>query len=114
LAGGEETPRVTGELLSRGCERDITSVASEEGDAELVLKLADLPRQRRLGDMQRGRGAPVVKLFGDREEVPKLAEIQVEREGSYRVRVDGWVDAQTVSIEAEEALLAPRRRAQTS
>jgi hypothetical protein len=79
LARGEETLRVPGELLSGGGERDLTGVAGEEGDAEFLFKLADLPRERGLGDVERGRGAPVVEPFGDGEEVAELAQVQVER-----------------------------------
>jgi hypothetical protein len=79
LACGEETLRVAGELLPGGGERDLAGGAAEEGDAEFLFKLADLSRERRLGDVERGRGASVVEPFGDGEEVAKLAQVEVER-----------------------------------
>ena len=44
--------------------------------AEVLNTLLDLPAQRRLRDMQRRRRAPEVQPFGDRDEVPQLAQLR--------------------------------------
>jgi hypothetical protein len=79
LARGEKAGRLPGELLTRACEPDATSVAREQGDAEFVLEPPDLPRERGLSDVEGGGGPSVVEPFGDREEVPEFAQVEVER-----------------------------------
>lgn len=48
--------------------------AQEQLHAELRLQMADLPRQRRLGNMQAPRRAADVALLGNRDEVMELVE----------------------------------------
>jgi hypothetical protein len=52
-------------------------VPLEQLNLELLLERADLPGKRRLGDMQRPRGAAEVQLLGDRHEVTHLSQVQV-------------------------------------
>ena len=46
----------------------------EQFDAQIALERRDLPAERRLGEMQPGRGAADVHLLGHHHERPELAE----------------------------------------
>ena len=77
LRGGQQLTRVVEEPLPTWREHDVPAVADEQREAEVVLELADLLGQRRLADVQAGRGLPEVQLVGDGDEVPHQPEIQV-------------------------------------
>ena len=47
----------------------------EEADAEILLEPADLLAERRLRDVKALCGATEVQLFGDGDEVPKVAKL---------------------------------------
>ena len=58
-------------------QRDLTGVAGEQHDAELVLELLDRRRQRGLGDEQPLGGAPIVELLAEHGEVTQLSKRDV-------------------------------------
>jgi hypothetical protein len=51
--------------------------AVEQPRAQLVLQPLDLPAQRRLREVQRGRGPAEVQLLGHDREVPHQAQVEV-------------------------------------
>ena len=61
--------------LAGGCELDASRRTPEQLQAELALQPADLLRQRRLGHVQPGGGAPEVPFLGDGDEVPQVTEL---------------------------------------
>jgi len=63
-------------------ERDATTVPFEQFNAEALLQLADRTRQRRLGHPEPDGGSSEVPLFGDGDEVPELAGLQIGHERS--------------------------------
>src|SRR5207245_3078390 len=58
-------------------QADAALVPHEQIDAELIFKLANLPTQRRLRDMQRFCRAPEIEAVSDRHEIPKLPQVNV-------------------------------------
>src|SRR6185369_11294221 len=75
-------------LRARVGELDAALVAVEEAHAELLLELADLLADRRLGDVQPLRGAAEVPLFGGSDEVPEVSELHHYLPGAIGVRPD--------------------------
>ena len=73
---GEQRPRLLEQLLAGRSQRDAPGRAGEQVRAELLLELADLPAEHRLRDVEALRRAPEVQLFGDRDEVAQLAQVQ--------------------------------------
>jgi len=55
--------------------RDDTARAPEQGNAELVLQLADRLGERRLRDMEPLRGSAEVELLADCEEVTQVPQL---------------------------------------
>jgi hypothetical protein len=55
--------------------------ARQQEHAELLLEQADLPAEDGLGDEAALRRAAEVKLLGNGDEVPELAEIELRRSG---------------------------------
>jgi hypothetical protein len=53
--------------------------AVEQAGAQLLFEAADLPAQRRLGDVQGGGGAAEVPVPGDDGEGPHQAQVEVFR-----------------------------------
>ena len=49
----------------------------QQAGAELLFEMADLPAQRRLGEMQGGGGAAEVPVIGDDREVPHQPQVEV-------------------------------------
>src|SRR4051794_31478973 len=74
VGGAQHAARLLEQRTARGGQRDAALRAVEEPDAELLLELADLLADRRLGDVEPLRGAAEVQLFGDGDEVPEMAE----------------------------------------
>jgi hypothetical protein len=62
-------------------QRDLTGAAGEQHDAELMLELFDRRRQRGLRDEEPFRGAPIVQLFAEYDEVAQLAQRDVTARG---------------------------------
>jgi hypothetical protein len=58
--------------------------AREERRADVALEVADLPAQRRLGDVQARRRAAEVQLLGDGDEVAQVAELHGGLPRGYR------------------------------
>jgi len=57
-------------------------VSPKQFDAQFVLQLLDVPRERRLRDVQRVRRSPEVKLARDREETAQLANLKLWQQAS--------------------------------
>ena len=74
---GQHRPGVAQERLAGGGQLDPAAGAVQQPAAELLLEPADLLAQRRLGDVQAGRGAAEVQLLGDGDEVTQLAKFHV-------------------------------------
>jgi hypothetical protein len=68
----EGPPRTGEEQLARMREGDVTGGAGEQRDAQLLLELADLHRDRGLRDVQRLGRPPEAALADDRFEVGEL------------------------------------------
>jgi len=74
--GVAQQPPCLGEQRCAGRrQRDRALGAGEERRAELVLQRTDLPRQRRLGDVQRPRGAREAEMLRDGHEVAHVAQL---------------------------------------
>ena len=71
----QQLPGVAQERLARRGQLHPPSGAGQQLAAELVLELADLLAQRRLGDVQPGGRAAEVQLLGDGHEVAQLAQL---------------------------------------
>jgi hypothetical protein len=72
---GEHLADLAEEGAPGGGELDAARAAHEQLGAHLLLEVADLPAERRLGDVQpRGR-PPEVQLLGDGHEVAEVAEL---------------------------------------
>jgi hypothetical protein len=54
---------------------------------QLVLERPDLAGQHRLGDVQRVGGPAEVQMLGNGQEVPQLAQVQVQVHHSYRTGI---------------------------
>ena len=65
----QQAPGVSEELLTSCGQADVAAVAHEQGLAELVLKLADLLRERRLADVEPRGGTPEVQIIRHSDEV---------------------------------------------
>ncbi len=64
---------------------DLALVAQQQRRADLLLELADLLAQRRLGHVQALRGTAEVQLLGDGDEVAQVAELHDDRhDGGHR------------------------------
>ena len=50
-------------------------MADEERDAEFLLELPDVPAERRLGDVQAGRGLSDARFRGNSDERAQVAEV---------------------------------------
>src|SRR3954453_18643874 len=74
VGGAQHAARLLEQCSARRGQRDAAVRAVEEPDAELVLELADLLADGRLGDVEPLPGAAEVQLFGDGDEVPEMAE----------------------------------------
>ncbi len=61
--------------LARGCQLNRFRAAFEQLDAQRTFQLADLPRQRRLRDVQAFGGATEAQLFRHGDEVAQLAQV---------------------------------------
>jgi len=82
LAGGvldglEDLARPHEERGARRGQLDLALVAREQLRADLLLELADLLAERRLGHVQPLRRAAEVQLLGDGHEVAKVSEFHV-------------------------------------
>jgi hypothetical protein len=68
----DDAPCLAQEPRALGRELDPPPAAGEQHHAEPRLQRADRARQRRLGDVQRRRGAAEVQALGHRQEIPQL------------------------------------------
>lgn len=76
---GEDRPGVSEEARAGGREADAARGPLEQARAELVLELADLAADRRLGDVEPPSRATDVLLLGDGHEVGDLREAHALR-----------------------------------
>ena len=63
--------------------------AVQQAGAQLLLEAADLPAQRRLGEVQGGGGAAEVPVLGDDGEVPHQPQVEVRLRGG-ESRMPSW------------------------
>jgi len=75
LRVAQHVARLCEERGSGRRERDAALAPVEEGDAELLLELADLLAYRRLSDVQTLRSLAEVQLLRDGDEVPQMPEL---------------------------------------
>jgi hypothetical protein len=80
---GQREPRLAEKGASGVGELDAPLVAREEGGAELALEIADLPAERRLGDVQSRGRVTEVQLLGDGDEVAEVAQLHGLRPAGY-------------------------------
>ena len=71
----EDLPRPDQERLAGRGQLDLALVAQQQRRADLLLELADLLAQRRLGHVQALGRAAEVQLLGDDDEVAQVAEL---------------------------------------
>lgn len=71
----ERAPRFEQERFAGRREPRAAVVALEQCDAQFVLELADRRAERRLSHVQSLGRAPEAERFGDRDELPELAQI---------------------------------------
>ena len=76
---GEHATGASQEQLTRVRERDVPGAAGEQRGAQLRLELADLHRDRGLGDVQDRRGPAETTLPHHGVEVDELPEFHSER-----------------------------------
>jgi hypothetical protein len=74
---GEELLDRRKQRFAGRCQLDATSVAPEQGEAELPLELADLLRECGLGYAEAFRGAREVELLCHGREVAQVAHVDV-------------------------------------
>src|SRR4029077_12845964 len=72
--GGQHLPRVGQELAAGRRQLNVSAVADKQLCPKLTLEGADLLRQRRSRNVQPLRGATVVQLLGNRDEIRQLSE----------------------------------------
>jgi len=72
---GKQTSCVGQKDAPRMRQLDVTLVALEERDAELLLQHTDLEAQRRLCNPKTAGRAREMELFGDSDEITQLAEV---------------------------------------
>ena len=75
LDGVEDLARAHEERRAGRGQLDLALVAQQQRRADLLLELADLLAQRRLGHVQALRRAAEVQLLGDGDEVAQVAEL---------------------------------------
>ena len=75
LDRGEDLARADEERRPGGGQLDLALVAQQQRRADLLLELADLLAQRRLGHVQALRRAAEVQLLGDGDEVAQVSEL---------------------------------------
>ena len=75
LDGVEDLARAHEERRPGRGQLDLALVAQQQRRADLLLELADLLAQRRLGHVQALRRAAEVQLLGDGDEVAQVAEL---------------------------------------
>ena len=68
----DQAPRLLEQASALGGELHAPAAAHEQADPEALLEGADRARERRLGDMQRLRGAAEMQALGYRDEIPQL------------------------------------------
>src|SRR5579883_2307034 len=67
------------EGLARCGQLDAPSTSGEERRPHLIFEVSDLPAQRRLGGMQPlFRRDRKTALLGDRDEIPKMAQLHAQ------------------------------------
>jgi putative acetyltransferase len=93
----EGAPGAVEKGSARGGEADGARGAEEERRAEYLFELADLLRERGLGEVEAQGGASEVKLFGDGYEVAEVAKLDVFVHGFS-------IDMQQILIERNKIL----------
>ena len=79
LDATEDVFRLAQERAAGICQRDVMTAPIEQGDTNVLLKLANLLAERGLRGVQPGRGAREVQLFGHRHEVPQMPQFHPDR-----------------------------------
>jgi len=79
LDATEDVFRLAQERAAGISQRDVMTAPIEQGDTNVLLKLANLLAERRLRGVQPGRSARKVQLFGHRHEVPQMPQFHPER-----------------------------------
>ena len=74
----EQLTGVAQERLAGRGQLDPSARAGQQRAAELLLELAYLLAQRRLGDVQAGGGAAEMQLLCDRDEIAQLAKFHLD------------------------------------
>ncbi len=65
--------------------RHPATIAVQQLGTQLPLEVADLLRQRRLSDVQDGRGTHELTLLGDGDEVAQMAELHISVKAILRI-----------------------------
>jgi hypothetical protein len=68
----QDTSRVAQEQCPRRAQSNATRQSVEQEESDLLLQILDLPRQRRLRDMEPRRRATEVLLLPDRDEIAQM------------------------------------------
>src|SRR6202158_944687 len=68
----QDTSRVAQEQCPRRAQSNATRQSVEQEESDLLLQILDLPRQRRLRDMEPHRRATEVLLLPDRDEIAQM------------------------------------------
>jgi len=73
----QQPPALLEEHPPRRRQLDVPGRPREQADVQHALELADLNRERRLGDVQAPSGVAEVQLLGHGDEVPQQPQVQV-------------------------------------
>lgn len=96
LRDRQQERRFVAELVPGAGERDLSAASHEKLGAELLLELANLPAEHRLGDVEALRRPSEVQLLGDGDEVAEPSQV--------KGRARSATHAARVSLAAEEVL----------
>jgi hypothetical protein len=69
----QDTSRVAQEQFPRRAQSNATRQSVEQEESDLLLQILDLPRQRRLRDMEPRRRATEVLLLPDPDEIAQMS-----------------------------------------
>src|SRR4029077_13182365 len=69
----QDTSRVAQKQFPRRAQSNATRQSVEQGESDLLLQILDLPRQRRLRDMEPRRRATEVLLLPDPDEIAQMS-----------------------------------------
>jgi glyoxylase-like metal-dependent hydrolase (beta-lactamase superfamily II) len=115
IRSGQCAPRALEKLHARLGERDLSGATQEQAGADLALELANREAERRLRHVQALGRVAEVQLFGHRDEVAQVPELDHLLRGAYAVGVERYRPRVVVrGAEAQAGWLVPTIHTVTS